>query len=76
MLYNQEGRMKAIKAPQKLPRIFIKSVKLGISIANPVIIMIISDLPTIILAFFWQLVPDLKNFFCSRISNAHKICTG
>ena len=68
--------MKAIKAPQKLPIMFIKSVKLGISRANPEINIIISDLATILLALFWQLVPVLKNLFCSRISNAHKICNG
>ena len=61
MLYNQGGKIKAIKAAPKLPIIFRKSVKFGMARAIPVIKRITADLHTITFNFFWHLVPFLKN---------------
>jgi len=54
----------------------MKSVKLGMTKDIPVIARIMTDLEIMILAFFSHPVASLKKGIYSKMSNAHKICTG
>ena len=65
-----------IVAPPKAPAMLMKSVKLGIIRDITVIKIIKIVLDITILVFFTQPVACLKKGICSRMSNAHKICTG